>query len=139
MLDREPGAGVVAPGEYAPAGELQGIGETFSADQVAAAFNVDVHRVHNAMAGEFRLGPNATVDSRQAQQLAEVMLTDQPLDIREAALMTLGAFTPRADQAWGVGETAPGEESDRFVADAHHPEDEVASSRSSHDASQPNE
>ena len=137
MLDREPGAGVVAPGEYAPAGELQGIGEAFSADQVAAAFNVAVDRVHNAMAGEFRLGPNASVDSQRAQQLAEVMLADQPLDIREAALMTLGAYTPRADQAWGIGETAPGEESDRFVADAHHPEDEMASRRSSHDASQP--
>lgn len=137
MTIREPGAGVVGPGEYAPAGELQGIGSTFSAQQVAAAFGVSIDRVHNAMAGEFRLGADASVDSRQAQHIAEVMLTDQPLDVRQAALMSLGAFTPRPDQDWGIGETAPGEESDRYAADAHRPEDEVASKQGSHDASQP--
>ena len=89
------------------------------------------------MAGEFRLGADASVDSRQAQHIAEVMLTDQPLDVRQAALMSLGAFTPRPDQDWGIGETAPGEESDRYAADAQRPEDEVASKQGSHDASQP--
>lgn len=137
--DQEPKAGMVGPGEYAPAGELQGIGEHFSADRVAAAFGVAVDRVHNAMAGEFRLGASATVDSKQAQHLAEVILTDQPLDIREAALMTLGAFTPRPDQDWGIGETAPGEESDRYVADPRRPEDEMASREGSYDRSQPSE
>ncbi len=139
MQNREPGAGIVGPGEYAPAGELQGIGAAFSAPQVAAAFGVAIDRVHNAMAGEFRLEPTATVDSRQAQHLAEVILTDRPLDVREAALMTLGAFTPRPDQDWGVGETAPGEESDRYVADPRVPADKLASRRSSHDPSQPSE
>ncbi len=139
MPDREPAAGVVAPGESAPAGELQGIDATFSADSVAEAFGVALNRVHNAMAGEFQLQPDATVDSRQAQLLAEVILTDQPLDRREAALMTLGAFTPRPDQSWGVGDTAPGEESDRYVADPHRTEDELASRQGSHDPSQPSE
>jgi hypothetical protein len=134
---RQPDAGIVAPGEYAPAGELQGIHSRFSASQIAAAFGVAVERVHNALAGEFELDPAATVDSRQAQHLAEVMLTDEPLDIREAALMSLGAYTPRADQDWGVGETAPGEESDRYVADPHVPEDELASRGGSYDPSQP--
>jgi len=139
VQNREPEAGIVAPGEYAPAGELQGIGVRFSAAQVARSFNVAVERVHNAMAGEFGLEPTATVDSRQAQHLAEVILTEEPLDVREAALMTLGAYTPRPDQDWGVGETAPGEESDRYVADPHVPEDELASRQGSFDPSQPAE
>jgi hypothetical protein len=107
-------AGKVGPGEYAPAGEAQGSGQTFTARQVAAAFAVAIDRVHRALAGEFALAPNATIDSRQAQRLAEALLVDQPLAEREAALMELGAFTPRPDQAWGFGEKAPGEESDRL-------------------------
>ena len=137
MTDPRPAAGLTAPGEYAPAGEAQGRGATFGADQVAAAFDVAVDRVHRALAAEFNLGADDRVDSRQAQHLAEVILGDQALDYREAALMQLGAFTPRPDQAWGMGETAPGEESDRFAATTDVLEDESASPRSSHDRSQP--
>jgi hypothetical protein len=130
-------AGVVAPGEYAPAGEDGGERATFGVAEVAQAFNVEADRVRRAFAGEFRLGDNARVDSRQAQYLAEVLLTDSPLDEREAALMTLGAFTPRPDHDWGVGETARGEESDRYAADPRRPEDELAARDSSHDPSLP--
>ena len=130
-------AGLGAPGEYVPAGEAQGAGATFTADQVAGAFDVAIDRVHRALAGEFGLGPDGRVDSRQAQHLAEVILGDQALDYREAALMQLGAFTPRPDQAWGMGETAPGEDSDRFAAAAETLEDDRASPRGSYDESQP--
>lgn len=130
-------ADVVGPGEYAPAGEAAGEDRTFSLADVAAAFAVDPDRVRRAFAGEFRLGDGGRVDSRQAQHLAEVMLTDLPLAEREAALMQLGAFTPRPDQIWGIGETAPGEESDRYVADATVPEDDLAARDASHDQSQP--
>jgi hypothetical protein len=109
-------AGIVAPGEYAPAGEAEGEAAVFTAEQIAGSFDVAVERVHRALAGEFRLGPNCGVDSRQAQHLAEVILGDQPLAEREAALMRLGAFTPRADHSWGIGEAA--EESDKVYADA---------------------
>ena len=106
--------GFTGPGEYAPAGEAQGQNETFTAEQIAGAFGVEIGRVHKAMQGEFGLGEGGRVDSRQAQGLAEVLLGDQPLDQREAALMQLGAYTPRSDHEWGSGETAPGEESDRL-------------------------
>jgi hypothetical protein len=43
-----------------------------------------------------------------------VILGDQPLAEQEAALMRAGAFTPRPDHGWGVGETPPGEESDKL-------------------------
>ena len=105
-------AGLTGPGEYRPAGEAQGQDSTFTADQVAAAFNVAIERVHRAFDGEFNLGPEGKVDSRQAQQLAEVIIGDQPLDVQQAALMELGAFTPRSDHDWGAGETPPEEESD---------------------------
>ena len=123
--------------EYAPAGEAQGQGARFTAPQVADAFGVAVERVHRALAGEFGLGPDAAADSRQAQRLAEVLLGDLPLDRQQAALMRLGAFTPRPDHDWGMGETAPGEESDRFAASADVLEDERASERSSHDPAYP--
>ena len=55
---------------------------------------------------------NGRVNSQQAQQLAEVLLSEEPLDVREAALMKLGAFTPRPDHEWGAGEADPAEESD---------------------------
>jgi hypothetical protein len=106
-------AGIGPPGEYAPAGEAQGEGRSFSAEQVAQAFDVAVERVRRAMRGEFGLGPEGRVESREGQHLAEVILGDLPLAEREAALMRLGAFTPRADHVWGVGEAAPGEESDK--------------------------
>jgi hypothetical protein len=72
------------------------------------------------MKGEFGLATTAQVTSRQAQHLAEVILGDQPLAIREAGLMQLGAFTPRSDHDWGVGEAAPDEESDRVAGDDDH-------------------
>jgi hypothetical protein len=106
-------AGIVAPGEYAPSGEAQGAAATFGAEEIAAVFAVDIDRVWRAMGGEFGLGPSGRVDSRQANHLTEVILGDQPLAEREAALMRLGAFTPRPDHGWGIGEAAPGEESDK--------------------------
>ena len=136
MTESRIAAGKVGPGEYAPAGEAQGLGADFGAEQVAAAFEVAIDRVHRAMAGEFNLGADGRVDSRQAQHLAEVILGDEELAEREAALMKLGAFTPRADQNWGMGETAPGEESDRYAASADVIEDERASRRGSYDESQ---
>lgn len=112
----EPGidAGIAAPGEYVPAGEAQGGARTFSRDEIAAAFGIAADRVEAAMRGEFGLAPDARVDSTQAQDLAEALLVNEPLDVRQAALMTLGAFTPRADHDWGVGEAAPDEESDKI-------------------------
>lgn len=106
-------AGIVAPGEYVPAGEAQGNARAFSRDEMAAAFGVADDRVAAAMQGEFGLAPDARVTSSQAQDLAEALLVDEPLDARQAALMTLGAFTPRPDHDWGVGEAAPDEESDK--------------------------
>ena len=41
-----------------------------------------------------------------------------------AALMQLGAFTPRTDHDWGSGETAPGEESDRLVRNSDRNDEE---------------
>jgi hypothetical protein len=107
-------AGLEAPGEYAPAGEAQGEDARFSAEQIARGFEVEIDRVHRAMSGEFGLGADGRVDSRQAQHLAEVILGDQPLAEQEAALMRMGAFTPRPDHGWGIGETPPGEESDKL-------------------------
>ena len=113
--DRKINAGLVAPGEYAPAGEAQGEATRFSAEQIASGFEVEIDRVHRAMSGEFGLGTDGRVDSRQAQHLSEVILGDQPLAEQEAALMRLGAFTPRPDHDWGLGETPPGEESDKLA------------------------
>jgi hypothetical protein len=120
MREPEIAAGLVAPGEYAPAGEAQGAAATFRPDQVAQAFGVAIERVHRALAGEFGLGPQARVDSRQAQHLVQVLLGDLPQADQEAALMRLGAFTPRPDHEWGIGEAAPDEESDRVVGDDDH-------------------
>ncbi len=106
-------AGIAAPGEYAPSGEAQGEARTFSRDELAAAFGAAPERVAAAMWGELELTADARVTSAQAQDLAEALLSDEPLDVRQAALMTLGAFTPRPDHAFGVGEAAPGEESDK--------------------------
>lgn len=97
-----------------PAGVPEPIRQGFNAAQIANAFGVELERVHNAMRGEFDYDPHAMVNDKQAQHLAEVLLGDQPLDRREAALMTLGAFTQRADRDWGLGDKAPGEESDRL-------------------------
>lgn len=101
--------------EYIPAGEAQGVGQSFTAGDIAHAFGVEDQRVAAALRGEFDLGTEATVDSRQAQQLAEVLLSDQPLAERQAALMRLGAFTPRSDHEFGFGEKPDDTESDRLV------------------------
>ena len=114
MNDRGIDAGLVGPGEYAPAGEAQGESGRFSAEESARGFEVAIDRVHRAMAGEFGIDADGRVDSRQAQHLAEVILGDQPLAEQEAALMRVGAFTPRPDHGWGIGESPPGEESDKL-------------------------
>jgi hypothetical protein len=114
MNDRSIDAGLVAPGEYAPAGEAQGEDALFSAERIARGFEVEIGRVHRAMAGEFGLGGDGRVDSRQTQHLAEVILGGQTLAEQEAALMRVGAYTPRPDHEWGIGETPPGEESDKL-------------------------
>ena len=129
----------VRPDERVPAGETQGVTRRFFADQVAAAFDVSVDRVERAMAGEFEMDAGGTVDSKQAQHLAEVLLGDLPEGAMEAGLMRLGAFTPRTDDDWGLGDTAPGEESDRLAARADRPEDELASKQASYDPSYPAE
>jgi hypothetical protein len=114
-------------------GEANSPSSTFSAEDVAAAFEVKLDRVERAMCGEFGLEPTTQVTSHQAQALAEVILADRPLAGRQAALMQLGAFTPRSDVEWGFGDTQPGEESDRLAASADKPDDERASKRSSFD------
>ncbi len=130
--------GPVAKTTEVPAGEDQGIGRCFTASMIATAFGVDEVRVVRALEGEFGMTPETTVDSKQAQRLAEVLLGDQPLDRRQAALMNLGAFTPRSDVEWGLGDARPGEESDLLAARADVPPTELASPRSSHDpATQP--
>ena len=101
------------PGEYTPAGEAVAPGQTFSVAEIAAAFGVSPVRVERAIAGEF--GAAVTLDDRAVQHLAEVLLVDKPLAERQAALMELGAFTPRADHDTGLGEKDPTEESDRLV------------------------
>lgn len=104
-------------GEYAPAGEEGGVDSTFSREQIAEAFEVDIDRVQRAMRGEFG-DDQRQVDSRQAQHLAEVLLGDQPQEQQIAALMTLGAYTPRPDHEIGLGEKDPDEESDRLQRNA---------------------
>jgi hypothetical protein len=113
-------AGMVGPGEYAPSGELQGTRATFTAAQISAAFAVEIGRVRRALAGEFGPDSGDAIDSVQAQHLSEVVLGDRPLAEREGALMRLGAFTPRPDHDWGIGEAAPDEESDRVAGDGDH-------------------
>lgn len=92
-----------------------GQGGTFAIAEIAAAFDVAGERVVRAVHGEFGQLPDQPVDSRQAQHLAEVILGDQPLEQREAALMRLGAYTPRADITdASVDEKPVGEQSDRI-------------------------
>lgn len=122
-----------ADNQYVEAGEASGTRAAFSADDIARAFAVEPERVHRALRGEFDLGSDAAIDSKMAQQLCEVLLGDLPLDRREAALMQLGAYTPRADATWGLGSGPPDEESDRQNAKAGVPDDEMASKRSSYD------
>ncbi|HET8523816.1 MAG TPA: hypothetical protein VFL82_11295 [Thermomicrobiales bacterium] len=126
------GANDEQAGAPLPAGERQGINATFTAGQIARAFDIDAARVARAIAGEFGGNAETGVDSRQAQRLSEVLLFDQPLENREAALMRLGAFTPRPDEEWGIGDEPPGEESDRLAASADKPANELASKNSSY-------
>jgi hypothetical protein len=108
-------AGPNRAGEYGRGDEGHGISPSFTAEEVAKAFGVEVARVHRAMQGEFQLAPDALVDSHQARELAEVLLSDKPLDKWQAALMELGAYTPRFDEIEGtVSEKPPGEQSDRI-------------------------
>jgi hypothetical protein len=102
------GASDEQAGAPLPAGERQGINATFTAGQIARAFDIDPARVERAIVGEFGASAAGRVDSRQAQRLSEVLLFDQPLENREAALMRLGAFTPRPDEEWGFGDEPPG-------------------------------
>jgi hypothetical protein len=125
---------------YTEAGERGAGAARFSLDQIATAFAVEPERVRRAMEGEFGSGPNAQVDSTMAQHLAEVILGDLPLDRREAALMQLGAFTPRSDAAWGPGSGPPAEESDRQQPGASAPVDQPQGHGSDrHDAARPAE
>ena len=102
-------------GEYTPAGEDQGKYRKFTASQVAEAFGVDASRVVNAFEGEFNLGADDRINSQQAQELAEIFLGDLPLDGQQAALMTLGAYTPRPDYTEATATPkAPGEQSDKL-------------------------
>ena len=117
------------------AGETQGIDDTFDAPSIAEAFGVAEQRVHNALEGEYGLGPDARVDSKQAQNLAEVLLGDQPQDEQMAALMRLGSYTPRPDDAWGLGDKAPGEQSERLSDRTGTIDGEATSPRSSYDPS----
>lgn len=128
-----------AEGMYIEAGEDVSPARRFSADEVASAFGVAKERVLNAMRGEFALGPEATIDDKQAQDLVEVLFGDLPLDQREAATMRLGAYTPRRDAEYGLGSGPPDEESDRESARAGIPPDELASRRSSHAHNMPSE
>lgn len=102
-------------GAYVPAGEDQGQDRLFSAEQVAEAFDVDASRVHAAIEGEFGGEACTEVTSKQAQHLAEIFLGDRPLEGQEAALMTLGAYTPRRDYMEATAEPKPpGEQSDKL-------------------------
>jgi hypothetical protein len=103
-------------GEYAPTGEESGGGHTFSLDEIARAFDVDADRVQRAITGEFG-SDNMRIDSRQAQHLVEVLLGDLPQDQQMAALITLGAYTPRPDHVEGLGEKDPADESDKLAGD----------------------
>ena len=120
-------------GTYVEAGEASSNRLTFTVDQVASAFVVAVERVQRAVEGEFGLGPSASIDSKMAQELGEVLLGDLPLDKREAALMRLGAFSPRFDATEGLGHNPPDEESDRQNAVTGVPDDDLPSERSSFD------
>lgn len=103
-------------GEYAPVGEERSADVTFSLEEIASAFDVDPGRVRQALSGEFG-SDDIRIDSRQAQHLTEVLLGDQPQDHQMAALIKLGAYTPRPDHVEGLGEKDPAEESDKLKGD----------------------
>lgn len=105
---------------------------TFTIDQIATAFEVAPDRVQRAIAGELHLRSDHHVTSKQAQQLAEVLLGDQPLDEREAAVSRLGAFSPRYDDAWGKGDNPDDEPGERLSDRTGAPDGNATSPRSSH-------
>lgn len=109
-------------GEYAPAGEESGTAKTFSLSEIAQAFEVEPDRVREALAGEFG-SDDLPVNSAQAQHLTEVLLGDLPQDQQMAALIKLGAYTPRPDHVEGLGEKDPAEESDKLVGDINNDEE----------------
>lgn len=110
-------------GEYAPTGEQGGTNSTFRAEDIASAFGIERDRVKQAISGEFGSGDTA-IDSRQAQHLADALLGDRPQDDRMAALIKLGAYTPRPDHVEGLGEKDPAEESDKLKGRDNNVEDE---------------
>jgi hypothetical protein len=122
-------------GVYLESGENPEHESSFSLEEIATAFGVSLSRVEDAVRGEYGQGADARIDSPMAQHLSEVLLGDQPMDRREAALLKLGAFTPRSDATEGLGQNPPREESDRLSARADIPADRLASGRSSHDTS----
>lgn len=109
-------------GEYAPSGEESGTSKTFSLDEIANAFEVESDRVRRAMTREFG-SDDISVDSAQAQHLAEVLLGDLPQDKRMVALVKLGAYTPRPDHVEGLGEKDPADESDKLVGNINDDEE----------------
>jgi hypothetical protein len=124
MAQRDESGSTVDPtGKSGLTGENQGVKGHFSSWDIADAFGVDIQRVHNAFAGEFELDQTDQVDSQQAQHLAEVILGDKPLADQEAALMQLGAYTPRRDTIEAsVAEKPAGEQSDRIRRSEEAPE-----------------
>ena len=117
---------------YIEAGEDADESATFTIERIASAFEVAPGRIQRAVEGEF--APGMDIDARMAWHLTEVVLGDLPQDRRVAALMRLGAFTPRSDASEGIGHGPPDEESDRLSVRAGVPADELASRRSSHDS-----
>ena len=109
-------------GEYVPAGEESGTNRIFRAEEIASAFGVEPDRVYRALKGEFG-SDDMSVDSTQAQHLAEVLLGDQPQDQQIAALGKLGAYTPRPDHVEGLGEKDPEDECDKLVGDINDDEE----------------
>lgn len=103
--------------EHDPPGENQGINARFTVDDVARHFDVARERVVRAFAGEFHLDDTDTVNSTQAQHLSEVIIGNRTQEEREAALMKLGAYTPRRDTIEpSVWEKPSGEDDDTLLA-----------------------
>lgn len=111
-------------GEYAPTGEEGGADATFDREEITRAFSVEPDRVQKAMTGEFG-SDDIRVDSTQAQHLAEVLLGDLPQEEQMAALIKLGAYTPRPDHVEGLGEKDPADESDKLEGHINDIEDDI--------------
>jgi hypothetical protein len=118
--------------EYIPAGERADARASFAVNELAEAVGVDRTSVEREAAAA-GLAVAGGVDNRAAQVLVERLMRDRPLPDRQAALMRLGAFTPRSDTVEGVGDVPSPEESDRQAARADTPPDQLPSARSSYD------